>query len=58
MWIDEENIISKIQKFCRQNNPQSLKSTFTSRFKCGLKEKYGFQLLSSELTKYLHRCAE
>ena len=28
MWIDKENIISKIKKFCCQNNPQSIKSTF------------------------------
>jgi len=48
----------KIKKFCRQNNPQSLKSTFTSRFRCGLKGKDGFQSLSFELTKYLHRCVE
>ena len=48
----------KNQKLCRQNNPQSLKSTFTSRFKCGLKGKDGFQSLSFELTKYLHRCVE
>ena len=27
----------KIKKFSRQNNPQSLKSTFASRFRCGLK---------------------
>ena len=44
----------KIKKNCRQNNPQSLKSTFTSKFKCGLKGKDGFQSLSFELTKYLH----
>jgi len=48
----------KIKKICRQNNPQSLKSTFTSRFRCGLKGKDGFQSLSFELTKYLHRCVE
>ena len=48
----------KIKKCCRQNNPQSLKSTFTSRFKCRLKGKDGFQSLSFKLTKYLHRCVE
>jgi hypothetical protein len=48
----------KIKKNCRQNNPQSLKSTFTSRFKCRLKGEDGFQSLSFELTKYLHRCLE
>ena len=48
----------KIELLCRQNNPQSLKSTFTSRFKCKLKDKDGFQSLSFELTKYLHRCLE
>ena len=32
----------KIKKICGQNNPQSLKSTFTSRFKCGLNGKDGF----------------
>ena len=36
----------KIKKFCPQNNPQSLKSTFTSRFKCGLKGKDGFKSFS------------
>ena len=36
----------KIKKFGRQNNPQSLNSTFTSRFKCGLKGKDGVQSLS------------
>ena len=48
----------KIKKFCRQNNPQSLKSILTSRFKCELKGKDVFQLLSFKLTKYLHRCVE
>ena len=48
----------KIKKNCRQNNPQSLKSTFTSRFKCILKGEDGFQSLSFEITKYLHRCVE
>ena len=48
----------KIKKFCRQNNPQSLKSTFTSRFECGLKGKDGFQSLSFKLTKSLHQCVE
>ena len=54
MWIDEENISTtyqEIKKFCRQNNPQSLKSTFTSRFVCGLKGKDGFQSLSFKLKK-------
>ena len=46
MWIDEENVISKKLEFYRQNNPQSLKSTFTSRFKCGLKSKDGFNRLA------------
>ena len=36
----------KVKKFGRQNNPLSLKSTFTSRFKCELKDKDGFQSLS------------
>ena len=58
MWIDKENIISKKLKNCGQNNPQSLKSTFTSRFIYGLKGKDGFQSLSFELTKYMHRCVE
>ena len=35
-----------IEKICRQNNPQSLKSSFTSRLKCGLKGKDGFQPLN------------
>ena len=48
----------ELEKFFRQNNPLSLKSTFTSRFKCGLKDKDGFQSLSFKLTKYLHRCVE
>ena len=48
----------KIKKFCRQNHAQSQKSTFKSRFKCGLKGKDGFQSLSFELTKSLHRCVE
>ena len=48
----------KIKKLCCQNNPQSLKSTFTSRSKCGLNGKDGFQSLSFELTKSLHRCVE
>ena len=47
-----------IKKFCLQKNPQSLKSTFASRFKCGLKGKDGFQSLSFELTKSLHQCVE
>ena len=46
------------QKLSRQNNPQSLKSTFTSRFKCGLKGKDGFQSFSFRLTKCLHLCVE
>ena len=48
----------KIEKFCLQNDPQSLKSTLTSRFKCGLKGKDGFQSLSFKLTQSLHRCVE
>ena len=32
----------ELEKLIRQNNSQSLKSTFTSRFKCGLKGKDGF----------------
>ena len=51
-------LYQKIKKVCRQNNPQSLKSTITSRFKCGLKGKDGFQSLAFEITKYLHRCLE
>ena len=42
----------KIKKFYCQNNPQSLNSTFKSRFKCGLKGKDGFQSLSFN-TKHL-----
>ena len=48
----------KINKLSRKNNPQSLKSTFTSRFECGLKGKDGFQSLSLKLTKSFHRCVE
>ena len=48
----------KIKKNCRQYNPQSLKSTFTSRFKCRLKAEDGFQSLSFKLKKSLHQCVE
>ena len=42
MWIDEESTLyQKIKTKCRQNNPQSLKSTFSNRFKCRLKGKDG-----------------
>ena len=51
-------LYQKIKKFCRQNNPKSLKYTLTSRFKCRLKGEDGFQSISFELTKYLHRCVE
>ena len=48
----------KIKNFCLQNNSQSLKSTFKSRFKSGLKGKDEFQSVSLYLTKSLHRCVE
>ena len=57
-WLIRRISYQKIEKFCGQNNPQSLKSTFTSRFKCGLKGKDEFELFSFWLTKYLHWCVE
>ena len=34
------------KKLAKNNNPKVLKTTFTSRYKCGLKGKDGFQSLS------------
>ena len=47
MWTDKENIITKnLKKMAKKDNPKGRKTTFTSRYKCGLKGKDGFQSLS------------
>ena len=48
----------KIKKLFFQNNQPSLKSTYTSRFKCGLKGYDGLKLFTFRLTKYVHRHLE